>query len=693
MIDTSIFTKPVLTNLKNTYEEIKKSKLDVKFTDGSGEHFIFWDKQNQRFMIHTDTEDPKCPNIVALEHEISHYLHDSPLKSLRDCIKQLRSDSGIQKLIDDADPKISKSKLENFADALIKNSFNVLEDCRIENLTGMIQRGSEIRFVDNCHDLGQMDDIIKPMMNKDPVNGLLALRFFREDIAIIHGMEHYKKYFDMIRATTAKGAIMVIREFAKEELKPWIQSKLNEPIPDPEDEDNQSQEQQDGEGSDGEGDAGEQQDGEGSDSEQQDGEGADGEGADGEGADGEGADGAEKINEDEDAKKGGSDGADPQTADSEEDEDDADQPKKTADPKDQTNKSIDQLIIDWGTQEGKDKTHQEGGFEESNKIRLGNSDTTQDLESFLEGEAKKQVKIVEKMQEELTGFKSKPTINKNYEKGKAQMKGKYRTEIVMSADRRDSEHDQGFVNSIEKTLREIKTKKSIEYHKRGHLNTGRFIQTRYSSKPKYYEQTKTNNKKLVIDLMIDKSGSMGSYELRTCQIIADSFLRATEHQKQIEINVMGWTSGHAGLVITKNRDPKNNGHILGADAGGTPTDWALDWYDEYTQQSKNKHLLIFMTDGLADTSITGMTDTDGSHAIGNQRISQLTLYGKAIMDAIRKRKHAVFGIIVGDTNQINENFIQNIFGKDGACVDDFEEAREHVEKQFRNSVEDFVKSL
>ncbi len=100
-----------------------------------------------------------------------------------------------------------------------------------------------------------------------------------------------------------------------------------------------------------------------------------------------------------------------------------------------------------------------------------------------------------------------------------------------------------------------------------------------------------------------------------------------------------------------------------------------------------------MTDGLADTSITGMTDTDGSHAIGNQRISQLTLYGKAIMDAIRKRKHAVFGIIVGDTNQINENFIQNIFGKDGACVDDFEEAREHVEKQFRNSVEDFVKSL
>ena len=47
----------------------------------------------------------------------------------------------------------------------------------------------------------------------------------------------------------------------------------------------------------------------------------------------------------------------------------------------------------------------------------------------------------------------------------------------------------------------------------------------------------------------------------------------------------------------------------------------------------------------------------------------------------------------GLSNQINENFIQNIFGKDGACVDDFEEAREHVEQQFRTSVEDFVKSL
>ena len=164
--------------------------------------------------------------------------------------------------------------------------------------------------------------------------------------------------------------------------------------------------------------------------------------------------------------------------------------------------------------------------------------------------------------------------------------------------------------------------------------------------------------------------------------MADTFIKATEHQNGIIVNVYAWTDG--GIYV--NADPKNAGHIGRVMMGGTPTAQAINWYDEETKNSKDKHLLIFITDGSSGVTLSGMKDPT---AEGKHNNNDLTMFGKAVMDKIRERKSAVFGVMIGHRKE----FIENIFDSDSAIVSTMEEAREHIEKRFRATVEDYVKSI
>ena len=77
----------VLNNLAEVYQSIKKRNLKLCFNPNSNRQYITYDKKKLTYEIYLDPFDPAIDVKTAFEHEGSHYLHDSPLQTLKEIIK------------------------------------------------------------------------------------------------------------------------------------------------------------------------------------------------------------------------------------------------------------------------------------------------------------------------------------------------------------------------------------------------------------------------------------------------------------------------------------------------------------------------------------------------------------------------------------------------------------------------------
>ena len=194
--------------------------------------------------------------------------------------------------------------------------------------------------------------------------------------------------------------------------------------------------------------------------------------------------------------------------------------------------------------------------------------------------------------------------------------------------------------------------------------------------------------------MVDLSCSMGWDQVYTCKQLADTYYSATKNEKQIEVNVYGFTASNE-LKITKITDSKFTQDLLSAERHGTPSTQAIDWYDDLIDKSKDKHLFIFLTDGSPNRSpLThdsyNYTESEKIMDTIKQTCEYQTHehdeYMKAVMQKLRKNNHAVFGVLIGRHKQ----FIETVFDSDSAVCMDIETARTHISKRFAETVKDFI---
>jgi len=159
-----------------------------------------------QFKIYSATPNAKgIEKFVGILHELSHVLFQSPFNATN-------------KLLHD------HWELEGQRLKLFFNVFNVLEDQRIESQMGKMYLKHASRFNKTTKKLGKLMDI-KSVMNGNPVNILLAIRFQRgKDIKDIKNFDVYDKALQDVVLTDKYGALRVL-VILKPYIDKWIDDK------------------------------------------------------------------------------------------------------------------------------------------------------------------------------------------------------------------------------------------------------------------------------------------------------------------------------------------------------------------------------------------------------------------------------------------------------------------------------------
>jgi len=132
-----------------------------------------------------------------------------------------------QSLPNDMNEDQFENKLRQIAKQMLKTSYNITEDQRIESNTSKNQKGSELRFNKKNSQIGKLqyktiDDI------NDPVKALHAVRQMRSDLVKQSKFKSCENYIHDVELKDRDGGLVLIYQFWNKELKPYLKDlKVN----------------------------------------------------------------------------------------------------------------------------------------------------------------------------------------------------------------------------------------------------------------------------------------------------------------------------------------------------------------------------------------------------------------------------------------------------------------------------------
>lgn len=190
-------------------EHMKDCKIDV----------VFWNDDNKvmdkelngrKFILNVATPAVKgIEKFTAFNHELGHIIMSTPIadgKKLVDRWCEDVADSG-----------------NHTRERTYWNVFNILEDQRIESLMANLWLANEKRFIKARTNRGKLHEVC----SDNPVDIILNIRFFREDLASEHKhFEDYKKALEDVHSLGRLGALILLKRL-KPIIDEWIDNELD----------------------------------------------------------------------------------------------------------------------------------------------------------------------------------------------------------------------------------------------------------------------------------------------------------------------------------------------------------------------------------------------------------------------------------------------------------------------------------
>lgn len=190
---------------------------------------MYWDDDNKvisdndddtKFRLNVATPAVKgIEKFTAFNHEIGHIIMQSPLAEAKSLVDEWCCEFELVNRIDSNN--ISQKDLVRDT---YWNMMNVLEDQRIESLMRRLWLANKKRFTRARTNRGKLHK----ECNTNPVNIILNIRFFREDLAKKHdNFDVYKKALDDVENTGRLGALIVLKKL-KPILDEWLKTNIDE---------------------------------------------------------------------------------------------------------------------------------------------------------------------------------------------------------------------------------------------------------------------------------------------------------------------------------------------------------------------------------------------------------------------------------------------------------------------------------
>lgn len=220
--------KDFFAKTKHIVEHVRNCKIDL----------VYWRDENwvqdvnlnnsgsthgKHFRVNIATPAVKgIEKFTALNHELGHVLMRSPMTEAKELINKWLEDD-----YNNLDEKEINKKYNIFW-----NTFNVLEDQRIESLMGRLWLANIKRFKTAKRKLGKLHKKV----NSNPVNILLMIRFFRPEL--VEKTKYYdelKTALNTVENTGKYGALLQLRRLkpildeyfeTKNKRKKFLETKL-----------------------------------------------------------------------------------------------------------------------------------------------------------------------------------------------------------------------------------------------------------------------------------------------------------------------------------------------------------------------------------------------------------------------------------------------------------------------------------
>ena len=197
-------------------EFASNSKIDLQIVKGENWcTFQGIDKKDSKKLYTISLSSSRktaIPIYTALIHELGHILYETPFTPIKKLLKSKKSQ--LPKTITSS-PISAEQKPKISSEQLYHKVFNVLEDQRIESQISKSYLGHKERFEKTRYNLGkagfgEFADF------ENPVFGLLAIRFMRDDIVKnTKYYQIYKKALEDVEETDRFGALRVLISIKK----------------------------------------------------------------------------------------------------------------------------------------------------------------------------------------------------------------------------------------------------------------------------------------------------------------------------------------------------------------------------------------------------------------------------------------------------------------------------------------------
>ena len=695
--------RKVLIEIKEIFEKITGKTIKLVFNSKSKAHYVYFDKYAKQYVITTDENHEEIDRKTALEHELSHIIFNTLMQTF-----SKYSQEWITASINKAklDPKKRSTALK-----MLKSAYNIIEDQRIESLTGKLQEGSKNRFIKLRSYFGLKNYSVSNTI-KDPVSALLASRFNRNNIV---NQTEFKKVIEYIKRSEgldSKGALWLTYKFYNKEILPFLKNLKSDPktipnidnifVSSKSEELNEEKAQSENKSTDKK---------------------------------------ENKQSENKDSKDSDSDDSKDSESDSDKDNLNNEANNKDSDIKINTNgidlrklssdKQIDNMeISDTHKQNLKDlqrtklkrmlinnnpdlteseiKEAMDKIFEEINKrdIQAKDEDTklkdieeimdqidNKDHESFKEDRIKKidfnssskkiedalkksedtQTKELRKLKEQLSKL-VKPA-NKNMKTIEAYLKKI--TPIKNEVQTNNYNINSSLANKLSRVFLEAKAKRLSQLKKSGSkIRINKFIQSKYSGNLKIFDKKK-NETGLTVFLLVDQSGSMSGDNIQLATDLSATLFKSLEKVKDIKLKVIGYTSpinySYGGSSVGFVRiDKLNQVGKLNNALGSTPTAEAITALSEEIKLTSGKKILCLITDGQPNSNLLR---------------GDINNYIKYQLENLKLRNCGSFGICIG----YGFEAMAKAFGHNFAQCADMNEANKTLVTIFKKSVLEFIR--
>ncbi len=204
--------KDVFYKTKSIFENLRgKEKIYLRFSSGGGSHIFFKRGPNPCYEITIDENSKFCKPYSTFEHEISHYIDDTPVKFIAEVCKALAKDL--------------PEKYRERGKRIIKSIYNIIEDTRVDSNYGKLHPGFAKRRVEFRKLVGKSN-----VNNIDnPIDAIFAARFDRGDLVKDSKWPEAIEYIKKVEFKGRSAGVLLTKKYFESLVKPWFLSQVIPP--------------------------------------------------------------------------------------------------------------------------------------------------------------------------------------------------------------------------------------------------------------------------------------------------------------------------------------------------------------------------------------------------------------------------------------------------------------------------------